>query len=114
MHKSESCSSRHVCIVNVGLFRSGTTTLTEAAKCLGLKPYREFPDLLQDELNDFLHKPREAVTDWVSEGGFKEIIEIASTHDIICDGWVALLPLLPTEEAQGPRSSFHSEFHKTA
>ena len=49
-------SSRHVCIVNVGLFRSGTTTLTEAAKCLGLKPYREFPDLLQDELNDFLHK----------------------------------------------------------
>lgn len=84
---------RHVCIVNVGLFRSGTTTLAEAAKNLGLNAYREFPKLTSEQHNDFLHEPVKIINKLASEG-FSEIISIAGENDIICDGWIALLPFL--------------------
>ena len=37
----------HEFLVNVGLFCSGSTTLVEAAKRLGLKAYRAFSNLSQ-------------------------------------------------------------------
>jgi glycosyltransferase involved in cell wall biosynthesis len=83
------------CIVNVGHFRSGTTTLTKAAERLRLESYRKFPTLAEDQHNDFLHKPEQVVLDWISNGGLNEIIRLAAEYDIICDGWIALLPLLP-------------------
>lgn len=87
---------RHVCIVNVGLFRSGTTTLSEAAKRLGLTAYRKFPDLSQEQYKQFLYDPDKVVLHWSSNSGFKEIIQRAREYDMICDGWCALLPFLPT------------------
>jgi hypothetical protein len=84
----------HVCIVNVGLFRSGTTTLVEAARSLGLQAYREFPDLLPAQHNEFLHDPKKVMIDKIANDGFSEIIKVAGEHDMICDGWVALLPFL--------------------
>ena len=89
-------SKPHVCIVNVGLYRSGTTTLVEAAKRLGLKGYREFPSSLsQVQQKDFLFQPEKAILDWSSSGGLDEVLATAARHDILCDGWFALLPFLP-------------------
>lgn len=87
---------RHGCIVNIGLFRSGTTTLAETASSLGLKAYRTFPGLSRDQHKSFLQNPQELVLEWFSKCGAKEIIQIATDYDIICDGWTALLPFLPS------------------
>ena len=90
---------RHACVVNVGLFRSGTTSLTKAAERLdpNLKAYREFPDdLSQNELKEFLQNPEKAVSDWYRKNGKAEIIRLASENDFVCDGWFALLPFLGT------------------
>jgi len=93
MDSQEGDRKKHVCIVNVGLYRSGTTTLVEAAKNLGLRACRKFPDLTSVQHNEFLHEPVKVINQ-VASKGFGEIIEIASKNDIICDGWIALLPFL--------------------
>ena len=95
MSDPKSGCKRHVCIVNVGLFRSGTTTLAEAAKSLGMKANRKFPDLLPDQHKLFLLNPEKVVLDWYLKDGKKEIINIAAKFDLLCDGWIALLPFLP-------------------
>ena len=58
-----TCTTLRVCIVNVSHFHSGMMTLAEAAMSLGLKAYREFPDLPQDQLKAFLQNPEMAVLD---------------------------------------------------
>jgi len=90
-------SEKHlrVCVVNVGLFRSGTTTVTKAAKLLNLNPYRTFPQLSEDRFKYFLYQPEKAVRDWYLTNGWNDIKDIISKYDIICDGWFALLPFLP-------------------
>lgn len=95
MNDPKSRSQQHVCIVNVGTFRTGTTTLVEAAKSLGLKTYRKFPELSQDQHKGFLQKPEKLVLDWFLCGGMKELLGLASRYDLICDGWMTLLPFLP-------------------
>lgn len=35
---------RHVCVVNLGLWRTGSTSLATAASSIGMKVYREFPE----------------------------------------------------------------------
>ena len=89
---------QHVCIVNVGLYRTGTTTLAEASKSLELRAYREFPALSKEQLKMILTDPGKAVLGWVNNGGLDELVQVARTHDLICDGWVPLLPLLPELE----------------
>ncbi|KAL3794568.1 hypothetical protein HJC23_008024 [Cyclotella cryptica] len=89
---------QHTCIVNVGLYRSGTTSLFKAAEKLRFKVYHRFPDLPPEQLRRILHDPESAVQEWASSlGGLEEFIEVASKHDLICDGWIALLPFLPRE-----------------
>lgn len=96
MSEPRNQRKRHVCIVNVGLYRSGTTTLAEAALKLGRKAFRDFPkNLTLDQRKLFLMNPQKAVIDWFSIDGFKEVIKLATDHDFICDGWIALLPFLP-------------------
>ena len=85
----------HKCIVNVGLYRSGTTTLADAASVIGLRAYRDFPNLSPEKLRSILQNPGEAVREWASSGGIEELVRLASNHDILCDGWFALLPFLP-------------------
>ena len=91
----KSSRRKHVCIVNIGIFRSGTTTLFEAAKSLGLKVCRKFPELSPNQYKDFLLRPEKLVLDWLASDGRKEVISLATQYDLICDGWIALLPFLP-------------------
>jgi glycosyltransferase involved in cell wall biosynthesis len=95
MSDSGSGTNPHVCIVNVGLFRSGTTTLAKAANILGLKVCRKSPHLSEIQYKLLLQEPERVVLDWYVKGGVKEIIQLVSEFDLICDGWIALLPFLP-------------------
>ncbi|CAB9506824.1 expressed unknown protein [Seminavis robusta] len=95
MSESLQGNKQRVCIVNVGLYRSGTTYLAEASKSLGLKPYRTFPELTSDEQKKILQDPKKAVLDWFSNDGLNQIIHLATEYDLLCDGWVALLSFLP-------------------
>ena len=115
MSKPKSANKQHIYIVNVGLFRSGATTLVEAAKRLGMKACREFPNLTQDQQRKFLHNPDELVLDRFTKDGLSEVIRLAVKYDIICDGWIALLPLLqPAElrllQLEAGSSGVHLEF----
>ena len=90
-----SSTNRHVCVVNVGLFRSGTNTLAKASENLGLSASRKFPDLSSHQMKELLQNPETAILNWYTDEGFHELIEIASEFDLVCDGWFALLPFLP-------------------
>jgi glycosyltransferase involved in cell wall biosynthesis len=88
-------AKQHVCIVNVGLYRSGTTTLAQAAKNLGLKAYRKFPELPPETMKALLLQPEAAIFNWFENNdGLHEIIRLAGENDLICDGWISLLPFL--------------------
>lgn len=84
----------HTCVVNVGLYRSGTTTLAEAFTKLELKAYGYFPSLPPHRLKKILQDPQGAVQEWYSTVGLNEILRLVSDHHYICDGWIALLPFL--------------------
>ena len=96
----QTMETERICIINVGLFRSGTTFLAEGAKELGLQASDVFPPLSDDDFNGFLHKPKKLVRDWYSTNGLKKILDIILKNDIICDGWFALLPFLPSSELE--------------
>ena len=85
---------KHTCVVNIGLYRSGTTTLAEAFTKLELRAASHFPSLPSHHLKKILHDPQGAVKEWYSTGGLKQILKLASEHAYLCDGWVALLPFL--------------------
>jgi glycosyltransferase involved in cell wall biosynthesis len=93
----EYSKSNHVCIVNIGLYRSGTTTLATAFEALGLESHRAFSAVPETKLKDALHDPETAVEQWMSAGGTKELMMIAAENDIIYDGWLSLLPFLPDD-----------------
>jgi len=78
--------TEHICVVNVGLYRSGTTTLAEAFTKLGLKAYHHFPSLPPHHLKKVLQDPQAAVQEWYSTVGLKEILKLVSEHAYICDG----------------------------
>lgn len=94
----EVSNKQRICVVNTGLYRSGTTSLAEAAKSLGLTAFRDFPYLTRQQHRSFLFNPEQAVHEWFFlKGGIKEIVRLCTTNDIICDGWIALLPFLSLE-----------------
>lgn len=70
----------HTCVVNIGLYRSGTTTLAQAFTKLELKAYRHFPSLPPHHLKKILQEPQAAVQEWYSSVGLKEILKLASEH----------------------------------
>lgn len=92
---NEINQNSHSCIVNLGLFRSGTTTLVEAAKVLGLMTFREFPKLTTNEHKQFLINPKRIVHKWWEKGGREEAITLIRNYNLICDGWITLLAFLP-------------------
>ena len=121
MATSINGKKQHVCIVNVGLYRSGTTTLAKAASELGLKTYGRFPDLPSTQLKRILQNPTEAVKEWWSSegGGMNDLIDLSCKFDFICDGWVALLPFLPLSalielDQEARKSNIHLIFVATS
>ena len=98
MNSDNDKRKQHVCIVNVGLYRSGTTTLIEAARRLGMNVFREFPVLSSKQQYSFLENPEKIVTEWYSREGLKLLLSIVAENQIICDGYFSLLPFLPQEQ----------------
>jgi hypothetical protein len=90
--------SSHSCIVNLGLFRTGTTTLAKATKSIGLRVFRTFPELTLDEHRRFLVEPAEIVQEWWHHTGREQVIELLKEYNLVCDGWIALLAFLPEQE----------------
>ena len=80
------------CIVNIGLYRTGTTTLAHAAKKLNLKIYREFPDLCSEMHKLFLHDSQEEM-DKILLDVEDELIERFQNYDLVCDGYFPLFAL---------------------
>lgn len=105
---------RTTCIFNIGLYRSGTTTLCKAAQRLGLQVHREFPDLDQSLFKAFLLTPQKIVSEWFFNGGRAVLLELASKHDVLCDGWIVLLPFLERDEINRlyPRRASIWKMHK--
>ena len=83
------------CIINLGLYRSGTTTLAVAARNLGLTIHRKFPDEDQETMRAILFHPENAVSTWWSErGGRDAIMELVACHELLCDSWFAIMVFL--------------------
>lgn len=92
-------ASIHHCIVNLGLFRTGTTTLAEAAGELGLVTYRAFSQLNDEHHREFIVNPENYIKEWWLQGnGYYQFLDYIAQYNMICDGWAALLILLPCEE----------------
>jgi glycosyltransferase involved in cell wall biosynthesis len=112
-------TDQHLCIVNVGLYRSGTTTLATAAEILELKTYRKFPTLSPEKMKAVLLEPEATIVDWFEEkDGFQEVIRMARKYDLICDGWIALLPFLEAStferlQHMASRAGVHMQFVAT-
>jgi hypothetical protein len=89
----------HTCIVNLGLYRTGNTTLGEAFRSLGFEVYRERPVLSQEQIKCFLTDPKGLVQEWwVDRGGIHFVLGLINTHHLVCDGWFPLLVFLPPAE----------------
>ena len=93
-------SSARLCIVNLGHFRTGTTTLATAAEALGLRVHRKFPELASSNAcRDFLVHPKETVEAWwYTEDGATKFLRTIENYDLICDGWSAMLIFLPPQD----------------
>jgi glycosyltransferase involved in cell wall biosynthesis len=88
----------HCCFVNLGLFRSGTTTLATAAESLKLLVHREFPELSAQDHKRFLYDPANLVSEWWFEkGGLEAMLNMIKRRHFLCDGWVAIIAFLPPE-----------------
>ena len=81
---------KHCCIVNVGLFKTGTTTLSEIMRELGLKVFKDFDPTCTGVHRRMLFNPVQEVERKIFNDPdyFKQCI----THDFVSDGWFALLP----------------------
>lgn len=92
-------SSTHHCIVNLGLFRTGTTTLARAAEELGLTVFRAFPHINDELHREFILNPEKRIRKWwQEENGSNSFLETIAQYNMVCDGWAGLLILLPREE----------------
>jgi hypothetical protein len=87
--------NRHVCVVNLGLYQTGTTRFATAAELLGLAVDRAFPELNKNSLAEMLKSLEAAVRKWFhTEGGGDELLEKSRKNVLIKDGWIALLAFL--------------------
>ena len=91
------------CIVNLGLYKTGTTMLAKTAESLGLRVYSRFPSLdtaqdtdfpsiSQSVLKDILLDPQRAINEVVGNH-VEAFVNCLLNYDFVCDGWFALLPL---------------------
>lgn len=96
----------HSCLVNLGLYRTGTTTLAEAAKILFGDDvvHRDFPNLDSSTLRSLLWDPQAAVIQWWTNGNGKEqLMKLIRDKRFLGDGWIPFLVFLPNnaEELAG-------------
>jgi hypothetical protein len=91
---------RHLCVVNLGLWRTGSTTLATAAGSIGMKVYRDFPELQSETLKGILLTPEETVTAIVTSDGIDKLVNLLEEYDFVGDGWLPLFILLPDESIQ--------------
>ena len=103
------------CIINLGLYRSGTTTLAVAAGSLGLDVHREFPaDLDPETMREILLNPKNAVRSWLSVGGGSTaIMDLVTRKDLLCDGWFALMVFLSRDLLQEFKDSCRAKLGVT-
>ena len=93
------------CIVNLGLYKSGTTTLAKAAQLLGMNVYDKFPlictshddsesftSVTQDTLKKILFDPKKAIDDCIKKY-LDAFIDFFHNYDFVSDGWFSLLPI---------------------
>lgn len=103
------------CILNLGLYKTGTTTLAEAARSLGLKVHDQFPsisttkdDQFEDSftfitssttLKNILLEPTKWIDDCIQQycGRF---VKLFIEYDYVSDGWISLLPLASPSSLQ--------------
>jgi glycosyltransferase involved in cell wall biosynthesis len=85
------------CFVNLGLYRSGITTLAQAANDLNLHVSQSFPLLDSNTHQKLLEEPRAGVHEWYNSSGQKELLKLIQNNNLICDGWVPLLAFLDNE-----------------
>ena len=81
-----------VCIVNLGLYRTGLTSLAKAAEELDMRVHKDFPDLQPETLKAFLFDPTTAINDFISKHS-ELFVNMLSNYDFVCDGWFPLLAL---------------------
>jgi GT2 family glycosyltransferase len=86
---------RHVCVVNLGLWRTGSTTLAAAAGNVGMRVHSNFPDLPSETLKGMLLTPRETVSAFLETDGIKHLTDLFQAYDFVGDGWFPLVMLLP-------------------
>lgn len=88
-----------ICILNVGLYRTGSCTLANAADKVGFKVFRTFPTLSSETLKLMLLDPSVAVQTWWLQEGKDALRDwLTGGYNFICDGWIALLPFLSDHE----------------
>jgi GT2 family glycosyltransferase len=88
--------------INVGLYRSGSTTFATAVEYGGFQVYRDFPDYLSgNEMKEMLLHPAEAVNRWWQLRGTSDLSclvdQIKSRKNVpalLGDGWFSLLPFM--------------------
>jgi hypothetical protein len=100
--------SNNKCVINLGLYRTGTTTLAKVVQfCLGGTVYRDFPsDLSKEQLQGIITNPEDSVVPWWFEKGGKQMfLEHVQEHNCICDGWTSLLIFLPFEELKAVKDA---------
>ncbi|KAL3945210.1 MAG: hypothetical protein SGBAC_000683 [Bacillariaceae sp.] len=96
MEEPPTRKTKGTCIVNGGHYRSGSTTLAKAATSLGLKVHRDFPYLIEEQHWDILNDPEKAVTQYFTNSdGMETLLDIIKEHDLVCDGWFAMLAHSP-------------------
>ena len=86
-------SAHKRCIVNLGMYKTGTTSLAAAAKSLSLKVYDEFPHVTSSRtLKEFLIMPTQIINDHIMNN-IDSLTSCLQEHDFVSDGFFSLLPL---------------------
>lgn len=91
------------CVVNLGLYRTGTSTLAAAvSRCLDCSVHRSFPDDLRaEQLRGMLVEPETTVREWWSDNqGEEQFMELVKSNGVVCDGWIALMVFLTHAELE--------------
>ncbi len=84
---------RKRCILNMGLYKTGTTTLAKAAQSLSMKVHDQFPsNIPPDILKAILLDPSKAIDDHLAKN-LNSLVSCVVLHEFVSDGWFSLLPL---------------------
>lgn len=91
------------CVLNLGLYRTGSTTFATASEKFGWKVDRTFPHqgLNEKTLRQFLVEPKVVIHQWwFHQNGKEHLMKRISDekNDLLGDGYIPLLCFLPSKE----------------